>query len=253
MTDLPTDADPATTSPVLTELARLLDVQDHDTRLDQLRHKREVLPERAQLREVETAIAALERETATVAAVRDDLVRSQKRLEDEVAVVEAKAAEVNGTLYGGTVTSPRALQDLQADLESLQRRQRTLEDEVLELMEQQEAPTDTLDRLAAEAAERSAAADALRVAITAQEAEIDVEIDAQRAERDALAVGLPEALLDEYEKLRVPMGGIGVARLEGGRCLGCQLMLSAVERDRIKSLPADAMLHCEECGRLLVR
>lgn len=253
MTDLPADTDTPATSPVLTELARLLDVQDHDTRLDQLRHKREALPERAQLRDVEAAIGALERETATVTAVRDDLQRSQKRLEDEVAVVEAKAAEVNGTLYGGTVTSPRALQDLQADLESLQRRQRTLEDEVLELMEQQEAPTETLERLAAETAERQAAADALRVAITAQEAEIDVEIEAQQSERDALVVGLPEALVDEYEKLRAPMGGIGVARLQGGRCLGCQLMLSAVERDRIKSLPADAMLHCEECGRLLVR
>ena len=120
-------------------------------------------------------------------------------------------------------------------------------------MELQEAPTETLERLAAETAERQAAADALQVAITAQEAEIDVEIAAQRGEREALAAGLSAALLDEYEKLRVPMGGIGVARLEGGRCLGCQLLLSAVERDRIKSLPVDAMLHCEECGRLLVR
>jgi predicted nucleic acid-binding Zn-ribbon protein len=60
-------------------------------------------------------------------------------------------------------------------------------------------------------------------------------------------------LVSEYERLRAGLGGIGVARLEGGRCLGCQLMLSAVERDRLKGLPPDEVVHCEECGRLLVR
>jgi predicted nucleic acid-binding Zn-ribbon protein len=247
VSDLPTDE---TTS--VTDLDRLLDVQDHDTRLDQLRHKRAALPERPQLADLEQAMAVLDDEVDRVAGERDALAREQKRIEDEVATVEAKAAEVHGTLYGGTVTSPRALQDLQADLESLQRRQRTLEDEVLELMEQQEAPTDELDRLSAQRGEQQQAAEQLRAAITAQEAEIDVEIDTVQAERDALAAGVADALLAEYERLRGPLGGIGVARLEGGRCLGCQLLLSAVERDRIKSLPPDALLHCEECGRLLV-
>jgi hypothetical protein len=31
------------------------------------------------------------------------------------------------------------------------------------------------------------------------------------------------------------------------------MKLSAVELDRIKGLPADARITCEDCGRLLVR
>src|SRR5690606_17244241 len=98
-----------------------------------------------------------------------------------------------------------------------------------------------------------ARAEAARAEVTAGEAEIDVELDRVTAEREALAAGVDPGVLEEYERLRAQMGGIGVARLEGGRCGGCQLTLSAVERDRIKQLPADSLLHCEECGRLLVR
>ena len=44
-----------------------------------------------------------------------------------------------------------------------------------------------------------------------------------------------------------------VAKLEGSSCRGCHLQLSAVEVERIRKLAPDAMAHCEECGRILVR
>jgi predicted nucleic acid-binding Zn-ribbon protein len=61
-----------------------------------------------------------------------------------------------------------------------------------------------------------------------------------------------EALAD-YEQLRDQFGGVGIARLEGNHCGGCHLALSAVEVDRVRKLPGDARVVCEECGRLLVR
>jgi predicted nucleic acid-binding Zn-ribbon protein len=245
MTDT-TDSEPG-------PIAVLLDLQAHDTQIDQLRHRRASLPARAQLVAAEAALARLAGERATVQAGRDGLGRDQKRLEDEVAAVEAKAEHENATLYSGTVTSPRALQDLQAEIESLRRRQSSLEDGIIELMEQIEPLDADLDRLAAAAAEQEAAAEAARVEITAGEAEIDVVLDQALAERDVLAATVEAGLLAEYEQLRATFGGVGVARLEGGRCSGCQLTLSAVERDRIKNLPPDTLVHCEECGRLLVR
>ncbi len=87
-------------------LAVLLDVQDHETHLDQLRHRRAKLPERGEITRLENEIAGLNSELAGVAAVLDDLGRQQRRLEDDAAAVEAKASGVNATLYGGTVTSP---------------------------------------------------------------------------------------------------------------------------------------------------
>jgi predicted nucleic acid-binding Zn-ribbon protein len=232
---------------------RLLDLQAHDTHLDQLRHERAALPARAGLVALAEDIRRTESEEASVREAREVLTASQRRLEDDIAGLEAKAAMVDKSLYSGTVTSPRELQDLQADLESLQRRQSHLEDEVIELMEKGEPLDADLARLAEVLAGQRAEVERLQIELTTQEAELDVVIETTERERGELVSGIDAPLLAEYERLRADLGGIGVARFEGGRCLGCQLALSAVERDRIKSLPPDALVHCEECGRLLVR
>ena len=64
---------------------------------------------------------------------------------------------------------------------------------------------------------------------------------------------MPDDLLADYERIRGTRAGIGIARLEHGTCQGCHIKLSAVELDRIKGLPDDARITCEECGRILVR
>lgn len=240
---------PSASSP----FAPLLDVQGHDTHLDQLRHQRATLPARDNLARLEKELARVDEERGGVEAEREALTRSQRRLEDEVAALEAKAGEVHATLYGGTITSPRALQDLQAELDALRRRQAHLEDEIIELMELGEPFDAQLAELATERGGLDAEAGSVRAELTASEAELDVAIEQETSGRSRAAEGLDAALLAEYERLRTGLGGIGVARFEGGRCLGCQLMLSAVERDRLKGLAPDALVHCEECGRLLVR
>ena len=60
-------------------------------------------------------------------------------------------------------------------------------------------------------------------------------------------------MLASYEELREQFGGQPVARLVGANCDGCHIQLSAVAVDRIGKMPEDAVVTCEECGRLLVR
>jgi predicted nucleic acid-binding Zn-ribbon protein len=105
------------------------------------------------------------------------------------------------------------------------------------------------------AAREALDADAVRLsaAIAEAEAEIESELADVVAKRDAATAGVPADLLHEYESLRSGLGGIGVARLSGNRCDGCHLTLSAVDVDRIRHEADDALVHCTECGRLLVR
>ena len=70
---------------------------------------------------------------------------------------------------------------------------------------------------------------------------------------ETVARTLPESVLTRYDRLRRTFDGVAIARLEGGRCLGCHLALSTSELDRIRHAPADAVVECEHCGRLLVR
>src|ERR671932_37908 len=67
------------------------------------------------------------------------------------------------------------------------------------------------------------------------------------------ASGLPPELSRLYEQLRTKLGGIGAARLVNARCSGCHLPLPATELDRIRREPPDALIRCDQCGRVLVR
>jgi predicted nucleic acid-binding Zn-ribbon protein len=120
-------------------------------------------------------------------------------------------------------------------------------------MEQAEPVDAERDGLLSTRAEIDARARELSKQIADTETVIERELAGVRAERDRAATGVPGDLLSEYERLRARLGGIAVARLNGTSCGGCHLALSAVEIDRIKSLDPDEAVHCEECGRLLVR
>src|SRR5205085_6252286 len=126
----------------------LLVVQDHDSAADRLRHRRETLPEAARLAEVETALGALEAEWGEVAGRRDEVARRQQRVEDDLASLEAKVKDLNRRLYSRTVTAPRELQAMQADVQSLKRHQSDLEDQVLAAMQEAEPLDAELERLA---------------------------------------------------------------------------------------------------------
>jgi predicted nucleic acid-binding Zn-ribbon protein len=237
----------------MTAFEALLRLQDHDVHIDQLRHKLAHLPERAAVEANAAARAELERAVGPAQGRREELARDQKRAEDEVAVVEAKAADVHRTLYEGGITSPKELQALQADHDSLKRRQTQLEDRVLELMEEAEPVDAELassdERRRALAAEGEAAEDALVAAVAAVEA----DLAKAEEERVGLAADVSPEQLASYDRLRPQFGGIPIARLVGTQCTGCHLSLSAVALQAVRRLPPDAVAHCEECGRILVR
>jgi predicted nucleic acid-binding Zn-ribbon protein len=234
-------------------LDALLEVQALDTIADQLRHRRDHLPERAELADRNAKLSELEAGAGEVQSERDTIAASEKRLEDEIALVAEKAKGADQKLYSGTVNVPRELTALQDEIASLQRRKGQLEDQELELMEQAEPLDATLAEMATARSTLDAEAVILSAAIAESEAAIDEELADVVANRSRAVDGVPAELLREYEALRGALGGIGVARLSGNRCEGCHLALSAVDVDRIRHEPDDALVHCTECGRLLVR
>ncbi|QGG95614.1 zinc ribbon domain-containing protein [Actinomarinicola tropica] len=233
-------------------LDHLLDLQQHDTTADQLRHRRATLPERDALGALDERARDLQARRAGVEGTRHDLAREQARLEDEIASLEEKRTQVDRQLYGGSVTAPRELQALQDEIAALGRRQSDLEDELLEVLTALEPVDEDLGRLDAERTEIDGERTRLEADLASAEADVDAELSSVQAERDELASTIPAPQLEEYEQARRRLGGIAVARLVGTSCGGCHLTLSAVEIDRIKKLPADQPAICEECGRLLV-
>jgi uncharacterized protein len=231
----------------------LLVVQGHDTRADQLTHRLGTLPERAKLVEVGTQVAELDGRLAAVEERRGELSRSQQRLEDEVASLTERANQAEKQLYSGAVSNPRELQALQDDIASIRRRIGQIEDQELEIMELSEPVDAELATLQAERERLAGETQQVTAALAEAEAAIEVDLAEARDERAAAAASVPEDLWPEYDELRSQLGGVAIARLVGATCQGCHLALSAVEVDRIRKLSPEEKVHCEECGRLLVR
>jgi predicted nucleic acid-binding Zn-ribbon protein len=230
---------------------RLLDLQAVDTRLAQLAHKRRTLPEQAELDGLEkerrrsadmliaarTLVGDVERQVAKaeadVAQVRDRAERNSKRLDSGVSAKDAAG--------------------LQHELESLGRRQGVLEDEELLVMERLEqvqfaaAELTTTDvELAEQIAEVTQHRDAALAGIASEET-------ATLARRQAIVMGIDDALVALYEKVRATRSGVGAAMLRARRCEGCRLELNASDISEIRKAASDEVVFCEECGRILVR
>ncbi|HLX89371.1 MAG TPA: C4-type zinc ribbon domain-containing protein [Acidimicrobiales bacterium] len=232
---------------------QLLELQEHDTRIDQLRHRRATLPARAELADTEAAQARLEARMAGVRAQRDEHGAHQAALEEQIEASKARRAELEKRMFGGQVSAARDLQAMDEEVRHLARHISDLEDRELEVMELLEPLDGDLQAADVERHSLDARAAQLKGLIAEAEKEIDAELDEELTPRQPLAEGLPPELLRRYEALRTKLGGTGAARLVGNSCSGCHLTLPAMEVDRIKKAPPDAVITCDNCGRILVR
>ncbi|WP_033342253.1 zinc ribbon domain-containing protein [Catenuloplanes japonicus] len=231
---------------------RLLDLQAVDTSLAQLAHRRKTLPEFAELDTLARTLSALEDERVRAQVTVDDIDRDIARLERDIDQVRLRRQKDDDRLAAGTGPA-RELEALQHEVASLTRRQSELEDQELELMEQRETAQATLDEIGGRqvaARENRVAAEARRDAALL---EITKEEEYKAKSRTPLASDLPGDLIALYDRLREANAGLGAALFRAGRCGGCRLELYGQELHRVKAAPADDVVRCEECGRIMVR
>jgi predicted nucleic acid-binding Zn-ribbon protein len=229
----------------------LLELADADAELARVEHRRRTLPELAEITAAEQAVRAKRDAQVAIQTTLTDLDREVKRQEKEIDAVRAREDRDRALLTGGTV-SAKQLTDLEHELATLLRRQGTLEDDLLELMERREAVELDGQHAAVELAKaEEALADAQR---RRDEVLADLETTEARrsAERDKLLPGFPEPLLRLYERVRAAKS-IGAALLRARRCGACRLELDRSALSRISASAADEVVTCDECGAILVR
>ena len=234
-------------------LEQLLVVQAHDSAIDRLTHARANLPEFQALAQLDDEQAHLDGERSVVAEQRHQLSREQKRLEDEAAVIADRIDRENARLYDGTVTAHKDLKAIQDEIATLTTRRDEIEDHVIEAMEQGEPLDQSLGEFDAKLANVDQRRDHTTASLATSQQAIDDEIAGEQASRNEAAELVDPALMVQYETTRERCGGVGVCKLVGKTCQGCHLTLAAVEYDRVRKEPEDALVRCGECTRILVR
>ena len=231
----------------------LLAVQEVDSALDRVAHRRRTLSERVALTEAGAAAEAVASELAATERRAGELAEEIRRREDEVAANEARVASLEATLDSGSGGSPRDLAAMADEVQSVRRRIRSLEDGLLDLLEEAEGTGTAQAELRRGRDERAVDIQRASEALAAAEAALDAEEAELVPRRAQLVADVPHDLVATYDRLRARLDGVAVAPLEGSRCGGCHLTLPATELDALRHAPPGAIVRHEECGRILVR
>jgi len=239
----------ALTTPIIRDMSRpliLYRLQQVDSQLDEIH---------ARLEEIEAALKD-DRELRDAAQRQEEAQekletaqRELRKAEAQVVDQQAKIAQNQRALYGGKVTNPKELQDLQQESEALQRYLGTLEDRQLESMialEEAEAQHQAAITAHEEAQRQSQHAHA---ELTEERAELQKKAERLQGQREAAVGNAAAEDLQLYEELRRSRGGLAVAKVVDKSCSACGTTLSQALAQAARS--PQELNRCDNCQRIL--
>ena len=199
----------------------------------------------------------LEREIASVKAALTELGARRETLDNEnldheleVKTLEEKRDRFQKQLYGGTVSNPRQLSDLQDEVAMLAREIGKTEDRILEIMEELEGLRSAIAEREAKTAELTSKLEQVRSRHETTSSRLNNEIAVLKAERKELAAQVNSRVLKRYDQIRERSGGIGLVKVLDETCPGCHIGLPS---ETVKAMKAGRQLQqCDNCARILV-
>ena len=239
---------PLTASPE--DQALLLDLQSIDTKLQQLAHKADSLPELAALVRLTTEAEEVRLQLGADSGALDDARTELKRVESDVELVETRIKRDTDRL--DATSSVKDVVGLEAELTSLRKRRSDLEDIELTVMER-------IEEFEATAAATTARRDELGAQVASVESDRDAALATLNGERTnatenrATIVGtLPAELFALYERQRERYG-TGASMLQGGVSSASGVKLNESDMAAIRAAAPDDVVLCPDSNAILVR
>ena len=223
----------------------VLELAEIDAELTRIAHRSANLAEHRLVEQLENDERSAEDRSAVLGIAIEDLDGQVGRLESEIDGVRQRE-DRDRALLDVSSTGAKQLAELQHELDTLTRRQASLEDTLLDLMERRE-------QLQAEQSQQRATVDGLRgeLAVARQTrdaaaAELENARDEQQRNREKLVAAIGPELRTLYDR-------VGAGPLQGPRCGACRIEIDRGELARIAAAADDDVLRCPECGAILLR
>ncbi len=224
----------------------LYQIQKIDTQLDQIEARH---AEITSILEKDVRMRNAQKHLDEAHVQVHQLQHALREMEEITRAKRIKIEQSEAALYGGSVRSPKELQDLQTEVASLKKHLATLEDQQLEKMMQLEAAE-------AQQAEAQRAFDELNEQLISEYASLNGEksqLERQRerlnAERTVISGQISAENLEVYQRLRQQKKGQAVVPIEDESCGVCGATLTPAECQAAKS-PLK-IIFCSACGRIL--
>ena len=230
----------------------LLELAELDAELSRIEHRAGHLAEQQRLEQVQADHREANDRLAALRLALEDLDAQVAKFESEIDAVRRREDRDRSMLDAGAINA-KQLSDLQHELETLQRRQSSLEDSLLEVMErreelqtQQAGELASIDELQSELAERPAGARRCAHRDRADPAPMCLA-----ARRIACRSWMP--IWSRSTNASAPAAARVRDVLQGRRCGACRIEIDRGELARISAAADDDVLRCPECGAILLR
>lgn len=221
-------------------------LQQTDTQIDQAQSRlaaiRQILENGTEARQANDRLVEAKRKWHNAEQVL-------RQREAEVQAQRLKMEQTEASLYGGTVHNPKELQDLQNEVAALKRHLATLEDRQLEAMLECEEAEREYKQAKADQEIVFARLSTQNKDLNNELTSLERDLQRLRAERQATAAAIPEALLTQYESLRQTRRGLALTTISDNSCNACGTTLTAAIQQAARS-PLQVAF-CPTCGRIL--
>ena len=194
-------------------------------------------------------ILSTQKELETLRKTLHEKQKALSRIEHEVEDQTLKIDQNQKKLYGGSITNPKELADLQLEAESLQKYLAVLEDRQLEALldyEQELEKTEAVENKLASLRENKEKEDKI---LLTEKQNLEDFLSIQKKKRLKKSAEIPPDDLDLYTKLRSQLGGIAAAEMKNSSCAACGSKIPSAVEQEAKS--PSKLTKCTACGRVL--
>ena len=177
----------------------------------------------------------------------EELGRQQHSAEWEIDDLVNKLTSVEEKLYGGRIKDSKELTNLQHEASGLRVRRSQLEDKVLEIMNQVELSTTSVDTLSNELKTLEVEWHSQQQQLSTEMEQLETTLSDLSHKRQLISVEIDPQAIEFYQELKKQKGQ-AVAKVGQGICHGCRISLSTTELQRARG---DSLVQCSSCRRIL--
>jgi predicted nucleic acid-binding Zn-ribbon protein len=225
----------------------LYDLQIIDSEIDNHRKR---LKEIARLLADSEEIKIAEKLTLTKQNELDISKKNLSSAELKVKDQRIKIKRTDSNLYGGKISNPKELQDLQQESISLKRFLSTLEDRQLECMLDVDEKTEKYTKAQEQLEIIRVKYNQRHQNLNQEKMKLEARIKELLSKRETSTKTISPIDLKTYEKIRLNRLGVAVSKIENKACSACGATLTASLHQAARS--PNQISICETCGRILI-
>ena len=224
----------------------LYHLQELDTKIDSANKR---IKEIDDILRDDKALKKAEKSFQIAQTAADEKSRVLRNSERQVADQNSRIESNQKKLYGGAITNPKELEDLQLEANSLNKYLLVLEDKQLAAMIESEEAIATQEQAAAALEILKTDREAEHQALLQEKSELSEVIMSTKKEKGDFLSSETLPDLEQYEALRKSSGGIAVTLMVSSSCLSCGANIPSAIEQQARS-PSN-LVFCPTCKRIL--